>query len=102
MSFPTQRFCAKFFSFFFCEYHRAIFYAKLYVHGVGGHPGILLGKYNKIKANTHTRSLPVGPDGVEGMELAEGEPVQEEGEQLVGEAVRKHRGVVVAINLQIS
>ena len=39
---------------------------------------------------------------MEGMELAEGEPVQEEGKQLVGEAVREHRGVVVAINLQIS
>ena len=35
-----------------------------------------------------------------GKELAEWEPVQEEGQQLAGEAVGEHCGVVVAVDLQ--
>ena len=35
-----------------------------------------------------------------GEEFTEGEAVQEEGEQLLGEAVGKHCRVVIAINLQ--
>ena len=35
-----------------------------------------------------------------GEELAEWEPVQEEGQQLAGEAVGEHCGVVIAVHLQ--
>ena len=43
--------------------------------------------------------IPVRTNGVERMKLAEGQPVQEEGQQLIGKAVGKHGSIVITVNL---
>ena len=35
------------------------------------------------------------------MELAEGQPIQEEGQQLIGKAVREHGRIIVAVHLSV-
>ena len=45
--------------------------------------------------------LPIWANGVQGMELAEGQPIQEEGQQLIGKAVREHGRIIVAVHLSV-